>query len=151
MVRQGVLLGAASVALLIGGDGAAAQQGESQAVIEVVDAFHEALASGDSTTALSLLAEDVIILESGGAETKQEYRSGHIRGDMRFAQAVPRERGEVHVQIAGEAAWAHSMSVTQGQMGDRQINSMSAELMVLARIEGRWQIKAIHWSSRQRR
>jgi ketosteroid isomerase-like protein len=120
-------------------------------VIAVVDAYHSALASGDSTTALSLLAADVTILESGGIEDKEHYRSGHLSGDMRFAQAVPRQRGEVTVRVLGDAAWAWSTSVTEGQMGEREINSQSAELMVLARVDGQWLIRAIHWSSRQRR
>lgn len=117
----------------------------------VVDAYHSALASGDSTAALSLLAEDVIILESGGMEDKQHYRSGHLAGDMRFAQAVPRERGDITVRVVDDVAWAWSTSVTQGRMGDREINAQGAELMVLARVDGEWLIKAIHWSSRERR
>ncbi len=130
---------------------AEAQEGEEARVVAVIDAFHAALAAGDSTTALSHLAEDVIILESGGVEDKEQYRSGHIRGDMRFAQAVPRERGEVHVRIVGDAAWAHSTSVTAGRMGELEINSRGVELVVLARENDVWLIKAIHWSSRQRR
>ena len=117
----------------------------------VVDAYHAALASGDSTTALSMLADDVTILESGGVEDKEHYRSGHLAGDIRFAQAVPRERGEINVTVVGDVAWAWSTSVTQGRMGEREINSQGAELMVLARVGGEWRISAIHWSSRQRR
>jgi len=108
-----------------------------------------ALASGDSTRALDLLADDVVILESGGVENKEHYRSGHLSGDMRFAQAVSRERGEISVVIVGDVAWAHSTSVTQGRMGEREINSRGAELVVLARSGGTWKIRAIHWSSRQ--
>ena len=141
-----VMLAAAAAALL-----ASSAEAQEREVAEVVGAFHDALASGDSTTALNLLADDVIILESGGAETKEQYRSGHLMGDMSFAQAVPRERGAINVTISGDVAWAHSMSVTQGRRGDREINSQSAELMVLTRADGRWLIRAIHWSSRQRR
>jgi ketosteroid isomerase-like protein len=130
--------------------GAHAQDAEA-AVIEVVDAYHTALASGDSTTALELLADDVTILESGGVEDKEHYRSGHLSGDMRFAQAVPRERGEITVQVIGDVAWAWSTNTAQGRMGDRDVNSQGAELVVLARSNAGWQIKAIHWSSRQRR
>jgi hypothetical protein len=36
-------------------------------------------------------------------------------------------------------------------MGDRDIDSQGAELMVLTRRGGRWMIAAIHWSSRARR
>ena len=91
------------------------------------------------------------ILESGGVEDKESYRSGHLAADMRFAQSVPRERGEIHVKFLGDVAWAYSTSITQGRIGDREINSQGAELMVLAREDGAWKITAIHWSSRQRR
>lgn len=130
---------------------AATAQSAEDAVVQVVDTYHRSLAAGDSTTALSLLANEVIILESGGMETKEQYRSGHLSGDMRFAQAVPRERGEIQVRLVGEVAWAWSTNVAQGQMGEREVNSQGAELMVLRRIDGDWRITAVHWSSRQRR
>lgn len=126
-------------------------QGEEARVVEVIEAFHAALAAGDSTAALAQLSDDVTILESGGVEDKTRYRSGHLRGDMRFAQAVPRQRGDIHVTVRGDVAWAHSSSVTEGRMGEREINAQGAELMVLAREGGQWRIVAIHWSSRQRR
>ena len=143
-------LAALSMASLAGA-APALQAQEKQAVVDVIEAFHAALVAGDSTTALSLLAEGVVILESGGTENKDHYRSGHISGDMRFAQAVPRERGEIDVRVLGDVAWASSTSVTQGRMGDREINSQGAELVVLAREGGSWKITAIHWSSRNRR
>jgi len=130
--------------------GVAGQSAEEQ-VRTVVDTYHRSLSSGDSTTALSLLADDVTILESGNVEDKEHYRSGHLSGDMRYAQAVNRERGEITVSVVGSVAWAHSTNVTTGQMGDREINSQGAELMVLERTNGTWLIKAIHWSSRARR
>ncbi len=128
-----------------------AQTDDTADVVAVIEGFHNALASGDSTVALSFLAEDVTILESGGVEDKTHYRSGHLAGDLRFAQAVPRVRGDIDVTVLGDAAWAYSTSTTQGQMGDREINSQGAELVVLTRGEGTWQIRAIHWSSRARR
>ncbi len=121
------------------------------AVVAVVDAYHTALATGDSASALALLADDVVILESGGVEDKAHYRSGHLAGDMRFAAAVPRERGEISVRIVGDIAWAWSTNVAQGRMGEREVNSQGAELMVLRRTGDDWRIVAIHWSSRQRR
>ena len=124
-----------------------AQSGDG-AVIAVVDAYHTALAAGDSTTALSLLADDGTNLESGGVEDKEHYRSGHLAGDIRFAAAVPRERSDITVTVAGDVAWAWSTSTSQGRMGEREINSRGAELMVLSRAGGEWRIRAIHWSSR---
>ena len=139
------------VTMLAGGSDVVGQQSPELQVAAVIDAYHEALAAGDSVAALGHLAPDVTILESGGVEDKEQYRSGHLAGDMRFAQAVPRERGEIQVTILGDVAWAYSTSTTQGRLGDREINSQGAELMVLAREGGAWKIKAIHWSSRQRR
>jgi len=143
-----LLAGFASIAVA---PTAVTAQSDEAAVTAAIDSYHSSLAAGDSTTALRLLADDVTIIESGGVETKEHYRSGHLSGDMRFAQAVPRVRGEVTVTIIDDVAWAWSTSVTEGKMGDREINSQSAELMVLARVDGAWMIKAIHWSSRQRR
>jgi ketosteroid isomerase-like protein len=116
-----------------------------------VDAFHRALAEGDSVSALALLDEDVTILESGGVEDKEHYRSGHLAGDMRFAASVPRERGDVEVRVVGDVAWAWSTNVAQGRLGEREVNSQGAELVVLRRQAEGWRIVAIHWSSRQRR
>ena len=138
------------VVTLCAASGAAAQDrtGPEAEVVAVVESFHAALAAGDSTTALSHLAEDVTILESGGVEDREHYRSGHLAADIRFAQAVPRERGDISVHVLGDVAWTTSQSVSQGQMGEREINSQGAELMVLVRDDGTWRIRAIHWSSR---
>ncbi len=144
-------LSAVAIVTLAGCTSLSNQQKTEDQVVEVIDAFHAAMVAGDSTTALSHLADDVAILESGGVENKEHYRSGHLAGDMRFAQAVPRKRGEMKVSIVGDVAWAHSTSITQGRMGDREINSQGAELVVLVREDGPWKIKAIHWSSRQRK
>ena len=148
LTTNGRVAGLAILFTLLAAPAALTAQSDENAVIAVVDAYHTALASGDSTTALSLLAEDVTILESGGVEDKEHYRSGHLAGDMRFAQAVPRERSETTVTVAGDVAWAWSTSTTQGRMGDRDIDSRGAELMVLGRAGDTWQIRAIHWSSR---
>jgi uncharacterized protein (TIGR02246 family) len=144
------VFGLASALLLVSGTGVLAQSDEA-AVASVVDAYHTALASGDSTTALSLLADDATILESGGVETKTQYRNGHLSGDMAFARAVPRVRGPIEVRVLGDAAWAWSTSVTEGRMGEREVNAQGAELMILQRVGNAWRIKAIHWSSRTRR
>jgi ketosteroid isomerase-like protein len=121
---------------------------DSAAVVEVIRQFHEALAAGDSSAVLRLLHDDAVILESGGMETKEEYRGHHLPADIAFARAVPRQPGAVRVTVLGDAAWASSMSVTRGRFRDRDVNSQSAELMVLERHADGWVISAIHWSSR---
>lgn len=125
--------------------------GDSAAVAGVISKYHEALAAGDSVAALALLAADAVILESGAVETRAEYRSHHLPGDISFAKAIKSQRGPVLVRVHGNVAWASSTSSTQGEMNGRTINSVGAELMVLVRSAQGWKISAIHWSSRQRR
>jgi ketosteroid isomerase-like protein len=148
-----------SAALALGATTAAAQHeghnmaamNDSAAVAEVVTKYHAALSTGDSTAALALLAEDAVILETGGIETRAEYRSHHLPGDITFAKAVQSQRGPVHVRIRGDVAWTSSTSTTTGEMNGRAINSAGAELMVLVKTPAGWKIAAIHWSSRARR
>ena len=127
------------------------QQTDSAAVVAVIERFHAALSGGDSTAAIALLAPEVTILESGGVENLEQYRSHHLTGDIEFARAVPRTRAPIAVTTMGDVAWATSTSVTQGEFRGRAVNSNSAELMVLTRSGEKWLIRAIHWSSRPRR
>ena len=124
--------------------------GDSTAVAAIVVKFHVALAVGDSAAALALLADDAVILESGGVETRAEYRSHHLQSDIRYEQAVKINRGPILVRIHGDVAWTSSTSQAQGEMNGRPVNSRSAELMVLVRAPGGWKISAIHWSSQRR-
>ncbi len=124
---------------------------DSAAVAEVVHRYHHALASGDSAAALSLLADDALILESGGVETRAEYRAHHLQSDIAFASAIASERGPVRVVVRGDVAWTISTSTTRGRYRDRDINSAGAESMVLTRTPEGWRISAIHWSSRNLR
>jgi len=127
---------------------------DSAAVASTVARYHEALAAGDSTGALALLASDVTILESGGVESREQYRSHHLPGDIAFARAVPSVRGPLRVVVMGDVAWAIGTSTTKGDYRGRAINSAGAELMVLTRAPdgaNGWRITAIHWSSRAQR
>ncbi|HEX9292801.1 MAG TPA: nuclear transport factor 2 family protein [Gemmatimonadales bacterium] len=122
-------------------------QRDSAAVVAVVDGYHRALSDGDTLTALSLLAADATILESGDVETREEYRSHHLPADIEFARTVPSGRGPVRVTIRGDVAWAVSTSRTHGVYRGRTIDSQGAELMVVTREAGGWKIRAVHWSS----
>ncbi|MEO7966246.1 MAG: nuclear transport factor 2 family protein [Gemmatimonadaceae bacterium] len=124
---------------------------DSVDVASVVARFHAALAVGDSSAALALLADDVVILESGGIETLAEYRNHHLPGDIAFARAIASQPGPARVHVNGDVAWVSATSSTQGEYKGRSINSAGAELVVLSRHAGTWHIRAIHWSSRARR
>ncbi len=127
-----------------------ASSADSAAVAAVVTRYHDALASGDSAGAVALLADDAIILESGGVESRAEYRSHHLASDIAFARAVKSVRGQLRVTIAGSTAWTWGTSIAQGTFNGRPINSNGAESMVLTRDAGGWRIRSIHWSSARR-
>ena len=130
--------------------GAPTTTSDSTDVIAVVTRYQNALATGDSSAALSMLASDAVVLESGGVESRQEYRSHHLPADISFARAVPSTRSNLRAVVRGDVAWVTSTSATQGEFRGRKINSASAELMVLSREPDGWKIRAIHWSSRNR-
>lgn len=121
---------------------------DSAAVVQAIESYHAALADADTAAAMALLTTDAIILESGGMETRAEYRSHHLPADIAFARAAPRERASIVVRIHGDMAWAASTSVVRGTFREREIDSRGAELMVLRRTPEGWLIEAIHWSSR---
>jgi ketosteroid isomerase-like protein len=128
--------------------GANVGRADSAAAARTVERFHAALEAGDSLAALELLTDDALVLENGVVETKDEYRSHHLPGDIAFARAVRREAGPTRVIVRGDVAWATSTSTVQGTFRDRPVNSRTVELMVLERAADGWRIAAIHWSSR---
>lgn len=123
---------------------------DSAAVAAIVTRFHRALRAGDSTAALALLADDALILESGGVEMKEEYRGHHLPGDIAMLRAVQNKARAPRVTVQGDAAWAASTSTIEGTYQGKALDLASAELMVLSRASGGWRIRAIHWSSRPR-
>jgi ketosteroid isomerase-like protein len=143
---------AAFAGLAARGAAASAQaSADSAAAAGVVERYHRALAEGDSAAALALLSDDAVILESGGVESREEYRAHHLPADIAFARAVKGERSAVRVRVRGDVAWATSTSTARGRYRGRVVDSAGAELMVLTRAADGWKISAIHWSSRNRR
>lgn len=125
--------------------------GDSAAVAEVVEQYHQALAEGDSAAALVLLGQGALVLESGHIETRDRYRSEHLPADIQFARAVPGTRAPVVVFMHGNVAWTVSSVRARGVFRGRAVDSQGAELMVLERGRDGWKIRAIHWSSHSAR
>jgi uncharacterized protein (TIGR02246 family) len=116
---------------------------------DVVRAFHDALATGDSALVLNLLAEDAVIFESGGVEaSREEYRSNHRPADIAFARSTEKEVTVDRVGFSGDVAWVASHSTTTGSFRGRDVNRAGTETMVLRRTQMGWRIEHIHWSSR---
>ena len=120
---------------------------DREAIATTVTAYHEALAKGDRGAALALLAPDAQILETGHRQTRDEYEAEHLGSDIDFAKAVPSTRGALIVRQEGNVAWTSATGRSAGTFRGRAIDAENAELMVLAKTEAGWRIRAIHWSS----
>ncbi len=121
---------------------------ETAAITAVVQSFHGALRTGDTALASRLIADDALMLESGGVETRSEYLANHLPLDIQFEKTATTVRSPIRVVVAGDTAWATSTSEMTGTFQNRAVNSLGAELMVLTRGSTGWLIRAIHWSGR---
>jgi ketosteroid isomerase-like protein len=146
---RGVGLLSCLVAATCQSAGAQVVDAEAAAVAATVHSFHAALASGDATAATRLLAPDAVVLEGGDKETRKQYVEHHLLEDIKFAKAVPSTAGVPEITVVGDVAWSISTSVMHGTYQSKTLNLVGAELMVLTRTSSGWQIRAIHWSSRQ--
>jgi ketosteroid isomerase-like protein len=116
--------------------------------IDVVEGFHNALATADTKQAMAHLADDVLIYEGGAAETsKAEYASHHLEADIAFLKGVKQSVSARSAQMVDDVAWVTNQGETKGTYKDKAIDSDSTETMVLRRSDGQWKIVHIHWSS----
>ena len=53
---------------------------------------------------MALLAPEAVILESGGVETRAEYQSHHLQGDINYAKSMKSTRGPIRVSVRGHVA-----------------------------------------------
>lgn len=126
----------------------AQEAADSTGVLVAVRAYHAALAASDSAAAIRLLHPDVVIFESGRAETLVEYRGGHLPADIQFAAATRRVVTRETVAVAGDLALYTGESHTTGRVRGREIDARGVETLVLMRTGDGWSIRHIHWSSR---
>jgi len=128
----------------------AAQSGDRAGVTAVVDTFYGAMKKGDAAAVMKLVAADCVFLEGGKQETRAEYEAGHLPADIEFEREVNGKRGPLTITINGDTAWVVGMADYQGSFQGKPVNFESAQLMVLTRTGGQWQIRSVHWSSRRR-
>jgi ketosteroid isomerase-like protein len=130
----------------LGGQEPATPSTPEAEVRAVARAFKEALARGDSTAALGCLHDDVLILEGGRAETKTQYRSGHLAADIRFASSVKSETLRDGVTMHGDVAlYTQSYRVTGTSSRGAPIDRTSSEAPLLVRTPAGWRIRNVHW------
>ena len=121
----------------------------TEAITAAVNGFHDALRCGDAKAAMECLAPDAVILESGSAQTREEYAREHLAEDIAFVKAVPGTRSKLSVKQEGNVAWTTATTQSVGTFNGHEVNSAGVELMVLTKMEVGWRIRAIHWSSRK--
>jgi ketosteroid isomerase-like protein len=126
-----------------------AQSNQKEArVLEALDNFKTAIIENDSEAASNVMADDALILEGSGMETKEEYLSHHFHSDGKFLKAMNRKILTQKISIEGNTAWVSTVSSMKGTYSEREIDLTSLELAVLKKAGSDWKITAIHWSSR---
>lgn len=117
-----------------------------------VDRFSKALSAGRLDKAGAELDANVLILESGGAETSAaEYLGGHAIGDAAFLKGMHVQLVRRTAQANGEMAWVGSESELHNMKDGKMATILSTETMVLKRTDKTWKISHIHWSSRAKK
>lgn len=113
-----------------------------------VNAFRAALEAKDGVSAMSFLAPDVLIYESGYVESSaEEYAGHHMPADMAFVAAMSQETLSQTETVSGDMATVVSETRTFGTYNDKDYNLQGTGTMVLRKIDGQWKIVHIHWSS----
>ncbi len=114
----------------------------------VAQTFNRALAMGDADTVLSLLHPDVLIYESGGAETSAaEYASHHMPTDMAFLANLKREQISHASGGDNKNAWVATLSRLHGRFNGADVDLSSTETLMMVNTDAGWRITHIHWSS----
>jgi ketosteroid isomerase-like protein len=147
MICKTLSLAVLFVLLVVRPAGAGSVPSEAAAITAAVNGFHDAFRRGDSAAALNLLAPDAVILESGSAQTREEYAREHLAEDIAFSKAVPGTRSNLVVKQEGNVAWTSAATQSIGTFNGHEVNSGGVELIVLTKLGSEWRIRAIHWSS----
>ncbi|MES2858632.1 MAG: nuclear transport factor 2 family protein [Pseudomonadota bacterium] len=120
--------------------------------VAVVERFGKALAAGDLKTVEALLGEDVLILETGGAESSRaEYLGHHAISDAKFLKGSHHQLNRRTARTSGELAWVGSESELHASKDGKPLTLLSTETMVLRKAGADWRIAHIHWSSRPKK
>ena len=123
---------------------------ETGSPLQALTGFYNALARGDVTAASAALADDVIIYESGYVErSKKEYVGHHLVEDIDFAKTTTRKLLHQSEKITTDLAIIESETETTGMFQGKSVHLYGTETVVLSRVDGRWRMHHIHWSSRR--
>ena len=115
----------------------------------ISDALYAALKSGDVETVSMLLADDVLILEGGHAQTsKMEYMTGHMKSDMAFLPSIESKMLSREVGQSGDIAWVITHSSIAGTYKGKAIDGTTREFLLLKRTGTDWKIAVVQWGDK---
>jgi len=130
--------------------GCGAPPAREDEIVAPLTAFYAAMKTGDKAAAMRPIAADAVFVESGKLETRAEYEANHLPADIQFESQVTGKRSPWQVKSQGDSAWVIATTEYDGTFEGSPVNFVSAQLAVLSRESGAWQIRSIHWSSRRR-
>lgn len=115
---------------------------------EAATAFARAIETGDIKSVNAWLLPEVLIYESGGAETSAaEYAAHHLPADIAFLAKLKREQLSQASGGDGAGAWVATRSRLSGSYKGKAVDLDSTETLVLKKTGAGWRITHIHWSS----
>lgn len=125
---------------------------QARPAVAVVEQFSAALQAGNLDRVRTLLAEDVLILESGGAErSREEYLGHHAISDAAFLKGAHVQVKQRTARAEGPLAWVGTESELHATKNGKPVTLLSTETVVLRKTGADWRIVHIHWSSRPKK
>ena len=117
--------------------------------IGAVDSFHAALRLGDTASALSLLARDLVVYEFGVVDpTVEAYAFQHLPLDMDMAGATSWVVENRQTGGEGNTRWVlSSYHVTGVDVASNLIDHRVYETAIVVRTGDLFRIAHLHWST----
>ena len=114
--------------------------------------FSARIQSANFDQVRALLADDVLILESGGAErSREEYLGHHAISDAAFLKGAHVQVKQRTARVEGPLAWIGTESELHATKDGKAVTLLSTETMILKKTGADWRIVHIHWSSRPKK
>lgn len=125
---------------------------QAKPAVAVVEQFSKALQAADFARVRELLADDVLILESGGAErSREEYLGHHAISDAAFLKVAHMQIKRRTARAEGPLVWVGTESELHATKDGKPLTLLSTETMILRKTGADWRIVHIHWSSRPKK
>ena len=110
-------------------------------------AFQSALQHGDRAAVLALLAPGVSISEGGHVQTRGEYASGHLGGDIAFLKDARVTPVSMASMPLGDSVMVGSESEIETSVKGKPVTLRSREMLKLQQSGKDWKIVSVQWRS----